>query len=91
MERNMKVTVRLSELELAKLDALCLGGSRDGYFRNVLAPLAERRAAIDEAAIMGFREVARAAVDDGDRVKAAEYKKLIAEYEAEIAILRRTD
>ncbi len=89
MERKTSVMVRLNDWQLAKLDALRLGGSRDGYFRNILDPLAERRAAIYEAAIIGFREVARAAVDDGDRVKAAEYKKLIAEYEAEIAILRR--
>ena len=49
----------------------------------------EQRAAIHEAAIIGFREVARAAVDDGDRAKAAEYKKLIEEYETQITILRR--
>ena len=88
MERKMKVTVRLSESELAKLDALCLGGSRDGYFRNALKPLAERRIAIDEAAINGFRQAARAALDDGDQVGAAEYKRLIIEYQAEIDILR---
>ena len=91
MERNMKVTVRLSELELAKLDALCLGGSRDGYFRNVLAPLAERRIAINEAAINGFLQAARAASDDGDTAKKREYLDLISQYESEIALLRRTD
>ena len=46
MERKMKVTVRLSELELAKLDVLCSGGSRDGYFRNALKPLAEQEVAL---------------------------------------------
>ena len=91
MERNMKVTVRLSESELAKLDALCLGGSRDGYFRNVLKPLAERRIAIDEAAIAAFLQAARAASDDGDTAKKREYLDLISQYESEIAILRRTD
>ena len=89
MERKNVVTVRLNETELAKLDVLCLGGSRDGYFRNLIAPMSRRRAAIHEAAIIGFREVARAAVDDGDRVGAGEYRALIASYEAEIAILRR--
>ena len=91
MERNMKVTVRLSELELAKLDALCLGGSRDGYFRNVLAPLAERRIAINEAAINGFLQAARAAQDDGDKVQAAEYQTLIKQYAAENAMLQRRE
>ena len=89
MERKKVVTVRLSETELAKLDVLCLGGSRDGYFRNVIDPIAQRRAAIHEAAIIGFREVARAASDDGDKAKKREYLELISQYEAEIAILRR--
>ena len=89
MERNMKVTVRLNESELAKLDILCLGGSRDGYFRNLLAPMAEQRAAIHEAAIIGFREVARAASDDGDTAKKREYLELIGQYESEIAVLRK--
>ena len=89
MERKNVVTVRLSDLQLEKLDVLCLDGSRDGYFRNVIEPMAERRAAIHEAAIIGFREVARAAVDDGDQVQAAEYRSLISEYETQIAILRR--
>ena len=89
MERNMKVTVRLSELELAKLDALCFRGSRDGYFRNLLAAMGEQRAAIHEAAIIGFREVAKAAVEDGNRAQAKEYRKLIEEYETQITILRR--
>ena len=89
MERGKKVTVRLNETELEQLDVLCLGGSRDGYFRNLLAPLSKRRAAIHEAAIIGFREVARAASDDGDTAKKREYLELISQYESEIAILRR--
>ncbi len=89
MEKKKAVLVRLTEVQVAKLDALRLGGSRDGFFQKVLEPLAERRIAINEAAINGFRQAARAALDDGDQVGAAEYKKLIAEYEAEIAILRR--
>ena len=88
MERK-RVTVRLNETELAILDVLCEGGSRDAYFRNLLAPMAERRAAIHEAAIIGFRAVARAASDDGDTAKKREYLELISQYESEIAILRR--
>ena len=91
MERKKVVTVRLSELELAKLDALCLEGSRDGFFRNVIEPMAERRIAINEAAINGFLQAARAAQDDGDKVQAAEYQTLIKQYAAEIAMLQRRE
>ena len=89
MERKKAVMVRLNETELAKLDVLCLGGSRDGYFRNLLAPMSKRRAAIHEAAIEAFLLAARAASDDGDTVKKREYLELISQYESEIAILRR--
>ena len=89
MERNMKVTVRLSETELATLDALCLGGSRDGYFRNLLAPMAEQRAAIEELAIQSYRMAAKAAHDDFDHDRAAKYNRLIAEADKNLAILRR--
>ena len=89
MERGKKVTVRLNETELAKLDVLCLGGSRDGYFRNILDPLAERRAAIEELAIQSYRMAARAAHDDRDHDRAAEYNRLIAEADKNLAILRR--
>ena len=89
MERKKAVMVRLSETELAKLDVLCLGGSRDGYFRNVIEPMAEQRASILEAAINGFLQAASAPVADGYAVQAAEYQRLISKYEADLAILRR--
>ena len=83
MERKKTVMVRLSELELAKLDVLCLGGSRDGYFRNLIAPMAKSRAAIEEAAIRAFVQAAKDGEDAGD------YRNLIAKAEADLAILRR--
>lgn len=87
MKRNRSVMVRLNDVEMAKLDALCLGGSREGYFRNILHPLAEQRARLHELAIESFRQSARAKVDDGE--DASEYLELIAKWDAEIDILRR--
>ena len=84
-----QVTVRLSDVELAQLDVLRLNGSRDGYFRSLIPSLAERRARINEAAISGFVEAARAAREDG--MDASEYDELISEYERELAILRRRE
>ena len=89
--RNKSVMVRLTEDELALLDVLCLGGSRDRYFRNLLVPMSKRRAALHESAIEAFLLAARAASDDGDTAKKREYLDLISQYESEIAILRRTD
>ena len=45
--------------------------------------------AINEAAIRSFHNVTRAAVEDGEHEKVVEYRKLIAAYEEEIAILRK--
>ena len=75
MERNKAVMVRLNETELAKVDVLCLKGSRDGWFRNMIQPLAEQRARIEELAIQSYRMAARAAHDDGDHNQAAEYNR----------------
>ena len=86
MERNMKVTVRLSELELVKLDVLCAGGSRDAYFRNVLKPLAEQEVALCEASLNGLRIAAKDAFIQGKG--AEEYRRRIAQYESDLVILR---
>ncbi len=90
MERNKSIMVRLNEVELAKVDVLCLKGSRDGWFRNLIAPMAESRAAIEELAIQSYRLAARAAHDDGEHDKAAEYNRLIAKSDKDLAILRRS-
>ena len=83
---------RLDEAGEAKLNLLVAGArSREEWFRGVMRERAERRVNINEAALIGFREVARAASDDGDTAKKREYLDLISQYESEIAILRRTD
>ena len=87
MERNMKVTVRLSELELAKLDVLCAGGSRDAYLRNALKPMAYQEVALCKAAINGLRCAAEEAIAEGK--DDAEYRKRIALHESDMAILRK--
>ena len=87
MERKMKVTVRLSETELATLDLLCDGGSRDAYFRNLLAPMAEQEAPLRQASMNGLMEAAREAADRGEN--SAEYWKRIAKHESELAILHK--
>ena len=83
-----QVSVRLTEIEIAQVDVMALKGSREQWFRDMIRASARRQEPILEAAINGFRQAARAALDDGDQVGAAEYKKLIIEYQAEIDILR---
>lgn len=85
--QKKQVSVRLSEVELAQVEILAGGGSREGWFRNLIAPMAESRVETNKAAIQSFLEVVKAAVEDGNQVRAEEYRKLISEYEAEIAIL----
>ena len=86
MERNRKVTVRLSELELAKLDVLCAGGSRDAYFRNVLKPMAFQEVVLRKAYINGLRRAAQEALAQGK--DNAGHRKRIAEHESDMTILR---
>ena len=83
------VMLKLDESQLAALDVLCLHGSRAAYFQNLIPSLAKQRAGIEELAIQGFRLAARAAHDDRDHERAAEYNRLIAEADANLDILRR--
>ena len=85
-----QVSVRLTEIELAQADVLAFRGSREQWFRDMIRASARRQEPILEAAISGFVQAARAAHDDREGEKVAEYRRLIAEYEADLAILRRT-
>ena len=82
-------SVRLDPVDMAKLEVLRHGGSREEWFRNMIRASARRQEPILEAAISGFVQAARAAHDDREGEKVAEYRRLIAEYEADLAILRR--
>ncbi len=84
-----QISIRLTDVELAKVEVLANGGPREAWFRNQIAPSAERRASLNEAAIEGFKIAARAKVEDGE--DASEYHQLIAEYTAQIDILRRVE
>ena len=84
-----QVSVRLTEIELAQVDVLAFKGSREQWFRDMIRASARRQEPILEAAISGFAQAARAAADDGDKAQAAEYQRLITEYAADLAILRR--
>ena len=83
-----QVSVRLTEFELAQVDVLAFKGSREQWFRDMIQASARRQEPILEAAISGFVQAARAAYDDREGEKVAEYRRLIAEYEADLAILR---
>ena len=80
------INMRLSEIELAQVEVLRHGISREQWFRNMIRASSEQRAAIHEAAISAF---AQAGPAHGQT--AANLAELIAEYEAELAILRRRD
>ena len=82
-------SVRLDPVDLAKLDVLRHGGSREQWFRDMIRASARRLEPILEAAISGFVEAARVAHDEREGEKVAEYRRLIAEYETDLAILRR--
>ena len=82
-------SVRLDPEDMAKLEVLRHGGSREKWFRDMVRASARRQEPILEAAINGFLQAGRAAVDDGDKAQAAEYQRLIAEYETDLALLRR--
>ena len=82
-------SVRLDPVDLAKLDVLRHGGSREQWFREMIRASARRQEPILEAAISGFAQAARAAADDGDKSQAAEYQRLITEYAADLDTLRR--
>ena len=83
------VNMRLNEIELAQVEVLRHGFSREQWFRNVILALSKNRAAIEELAIQSYRMAARAAHDDRDHDRAAEYNRLIAEADKNLAILRR--
>ena len=83
------VNMRLNEIELAQVEVLRHGSSREQWFRNVIRALSKDRAAIEELAIQSYRMAARAAHDDRDHDRAAEYNRLIAEADKNLAILRR--
>ena len=51
-----QVSVRLSDLEVEKLDVLAMGGSREGLFKIALRLMAERRVRLNELAIESFRQ-----------------------------------
>ena len=84
-----QVSVRLTEIELAQVDVMAFKSSREQWFRNMIRASVQRQEPILEAAINGFTQAARDAVEDGDKAQAAEYKRLIAEYSADLDILRR--
>ena len=84
-----QVSVRLNEIELAKVDVMAFEGSREQWFRDTIQASARRLEPILEAAINGFTQAARAAVEDGDKAQAAEYQQLISEYSADLDTLRR--
>ena len=74
---------------MAKLEVLRHVSSREQWFRDMIRASARRLEPILEAAISGFVEAARVALDDGDQVGAAEYRRHETEYETDLAILRR--
>ena len=84
------INMRLSEIELAQVEVLRHGSSREQWFRNVIRALSKDRAATEELAIHSYRMAAREAHDDGDHDRAAEYNRLIAEADRNLATLRRT-
>ena len=57
-------SVRLDPVDLAKLEVLRHGGSREQWFRDMIRASARRQEPILEAAISGFVQAARAAYDD---------------------------
>ena len=59
--------MRLNEIELAKVDVMAFEGSREQWFRDTIQASARRLEPILEAAINGFTQAARAAVEDGDK------------------------
>ncbi len=82
-------SVRLDPEDMAKLEVLRHGSSREQWVRDMIRASARRQEPILEAAINGFIQAGSAPVADGYTAQAAEYKRLIAEYEADLAILRR--
>ena len=82
-------SVRLDPVDMAKLEVLRHGGSREQWVRNMIRASAKNRAAIEELAIQSYQMAARAAHDDRDHDRAAEYNRLIAEADKNLAILRR--
>ena len=84
-----QVSVRLNEIELAKVDVMAFKGSREQWFRDTIQASARRLEPILEAAISGFVAAARVAHEDGEGEKVTEYRRLITEYTADLAILRR--
>ena len=86
---KMAFSVRLDPEDTAKLEVLRHGGSREQWVRNMIRASAQRQEPILEAAINGFLQAGRAAVDDDDQAQAAEYQRLIAEYAKDLDVLRR--
>ena len=82
-------SVRLDPEDMAKLEVLRHGGSREQWVRNMIRASAQRQEPILEAAINGFLQAGRAAVDDDDQGQAADYRRLITEYTADLDTLRR--
>ena len=93
-----QISVRLNEVELAKVNALALGSSREEWFRAMIRAQAQQRAAIEELAIESFRRSAREALrraegstaeDAADaRREASEYNRLAASTDKTLDILR---
>ena len=91
--RSKQVMVRLSEPELEALQVLTGGASREEWIRGAIRAGITRRLEINNAAIAQFRELAgeasmraegNTAEETADaRREAAEYRGLIAQYEAE--------
>ncbi len=91
--RAKLVAVRLTEPELAALQVLTGGASREEWLRVQIREGITRRLAINNAAIAQFRDLATKASRRAEgntaeeaadaRREAAEYRGLIAKYEAE--------
>ena len=91
--RRKQVMVRLSEAELEALQVLTGGASREEWLRVQIREGIKRRLAINKMAITQFHDLAgqasrRAEGDTAEetadaRREAAEYRGLIAQYEAE--------
>ena len=87
MPKKKQVSVRLNEIEIGLVDVMALKGSRERWFRGMIRVEARRQEPIHEATINGLLQAAKDALARGE--DDAEYRKRIAEYKSELAILHK--